>query len=1023
MRRHLVFVLLAACGDTSSDTDTRTTADTVEVADVSDTGDTGDTDDLDDTDGSDTTPDSDTSDAAPDVLPPDGDADGDGLSNADEVYRGTDPNDVDTDDDGYWDGWEALTGSNPRDPLSTPTLPNPTGTPYILDLVDLTEPALLRSFLGSFAERWPPILVFLEGSRSSSQPDPEAPLETTVTGGIAARISLGEDDVAGTADDIYALQLGSLDAKDGSFQVRLVGEREGDTLTATASEVEIDLSGVSELVRGVKLRVEDVTFEALFIEDDATLQPTRLSGILSRAGVEDLLENADLPLPIDTDTAMQLLDPDGDGIIPVDLSLKGRLAIFGGWDLSERLEPVDREETPCCPETLSVGDPIDPALTVRDQGLQPSEEALAQRVIAHALTFPDRLDFVATRRLVGSEYRIYVHSPRGHIYFVRERVRIDDQPTTHYRTVLLTDHLSLEGEPIANDDPRNPLADQDPTRLADYAAFLTHGEPFTPNLDYLSLGYAEGDPRLTRIPADQHPYPFGYERLAAYFDDPRAGDLVLQPLSYVGSRGSHGHLSALQSRSPLVLSGRGVRTAIGDGFSAECIGPCTEASTPLLFADIAAKVVDIAPTLMRALGAPTTTGVGPHGHLADDVFLAWQDGAPLEVLDALDSPDDRPTHALVIINDGLTSLELLHQVLDPTYELDAYRELMSRGVTLRFGAITNFPSNTYPSHNTIGSGAWSGHHGIVDNGFYEREVLTLFEPIVELFGTEKFFGSAHANLPVETLHEAVTRAFGGPWHKTTNPTGVMTASLNDPSTRGALLATLERRVPDGYVVPEATDSLTLTGTTWTFPEAGLTDASGLLDNSTLAAAHALYIDNPARGIPAPKFAVITLAATDGAGHTAGPHGDLERHQVLPATNRRLRILIEILKVAGLYDDMIIALTSDHGMELKDPNVRADVLVGLPIDIGLVRDHDVLYLKQLALSVASTGDTHTFTVTDPDNGSLVSNATVTLKDGETTLATGTTDTTGTTTLTATLSSSTTATTSKRGYSTEVHPAAR
>jgi hypothetical protein len=1009
----LVLALLVACGgDENTALDTRADTSTV-TDDASDTAspDVDAADDTDDAAGDDVQD----VEVVPDVLPPDGDADGDGLTNADEAYRGTDPHDVDTDDDGYWDGWEAVTGSNARDPLSTPTLPNPTGTPYILDLVDLVEPALLRSFLGSFAERWPPILVFLEGSRSSSQPDPEAPLETTVTGGIAARVSLGEDDVAGTADDIYALQLGSLDAKDGAFQVRLVGERNGDTLTATASEVEIDLSSVSELVRGVKLRVEDVIFEARFIEDDATLQPTRLSGILSRAGVEDLLENADLPLPIDTDTAMQLLDPDGDGIIAVDLALKGRLAIFGGWDLSERLEPVDREQSPCCPSTLAVGDPIDSALTVRDQGLQPSEEALAQRVIAHALTFPDRLDFVAARRLVGSEYRIYVHSPRGHIYFVRERVRLDGQPTTQYRTVLLADHLSLEGEPIANDDPRNPLADQDPTRLADYTAFLAGGEPFSPNLDYLSLGYTDDDPRLTRIPADQHPYPFGYERLAAYFDDPRAGDLVVQPLSYAGSRGSHGHLSALQSRSPLVLSGRGVRTSSPD-FDIECVGPCTEASTRFPFANIAARVVDIAPTLMKALGAPTTTGVGPHGHLSDNVYLTWQDGAPLDVLD---TNADRPTHALVIINDGLTSLELLHQALDPSHELDAYRELMSRGVTFRFGAITNFPSNTYPSHNTIGTGAWSGHHGIVDNGFYEREVLTLFEPIVELFGTEKFFGSAHANLPVETLHEAVTRAFGGPWHKTTNPTGVMTASLNDPSTRGALLATLERRVPDGYIVPEATDSLTLSGTTWTFPEAGLTDAAGLLDNSTLAAAHALYVTNPARGIPAPKFAVINLAATDGAGHTAGPHGDLERHQVLPDTNRRLRILIEILRVAGLYDDMLIALTSDHGMELKDPSVRADVLQGLSADIGLVRDHDVVFLKQLAPSFASNGDIHTITVTDPDNGSPVSNVTVTLKDGETTLATGTTDTTGTATLTATLTATTTATTSKRGYSTEVH----
>lgn len=1007
MRPHFWFVFLVACsGDTPADT-TDTTDTSIEVdssgPDSDDSLEPHDSDDI-----------SDSYTDTAEVIGPDVDSDGDGLMDRDEAWRGTDPNKVDTDGDGFWDGWEATTGSDALDPLSTPPLPNPAGVPYILDLVDLIEPTLLRSFLGSVIDRWPPILVFVEGSRSSSQPDPEAPVETTITGGIASRISLGPDDIAGTSDDVYALELGSLDPKNGAFQVRLVGEREGNTLTATANQIEIDLSGVSEAVRGVRLRVEDVTFEALFIEDEAVLQPTRLAGILSREGVENILENAELPLPIDTDTAMQLLDPDGDGIIPVDLALKGRLAIAGGWDLRPDLAPVVRDGDTCCPPTLAVGDPIDAALTVRDQGLQPSEEALARRVITHALTFPERLDFVATRRVVSGETRVYVHSPRGHIYFVRERLTTDGVPMTHYRTVLLPDAETLEGTPIDNDDPRNPIADQDPRTLSDYASFLAHGEAFPPNLDYVSLGFAEGDPRLSRVPAGAHPYPFGYERLSAIFDDPRAGDLIVQPLSYAGSRGDHGHLSALQSRSPLIVSGAGVLTSSDDPtFSSECVGPCTEASTRFLFHDTPAKVVDIAPTLMKALGAPTRTGVGADGHLSDQVYLAWQDGAPLPILDGTTA-----SYALIVINDGLTSMELLHQALDTDHDLDAYRELMSRGVTLRHGAITNFPSNTYPSHNTVGSGAWSGHHGLVDNGFYEREVLSIFEPISDLFGTERYFGSAHPGLPVETLHEAVTRAFGGLWHKTTNPGGVLTASLNDPSTRGAALATLERRTPTDYVVPAAATSLTLAGTPWPYPEAGLSDASGLLDNSTLTAAWALYIDNPARGIPAPRYAIINLAATDGAGHTAGPHGDLERHEVLPNTNRRLRILIEILKAAGIYDDMVIALTADHGMELKDPAVRSDVLQNLPGDIAVVRDHFFVYLKQLALTSTSNADTHTFLVTDPDNGSPVGNAIVTLRDGESVLATGTTDTTGTLILTAALTPTTTVTTSKTGYSTEV-----
>ncbi len=48
------------------------------------------------------------------------DPDGDGLTNAQEATRGTDPFRADTDGDGFLDGDEVAAGSNPLDPLSTP---------------------------------------------------------------------------------------------------------------------------------------------------------------------------------------------------------------------------------------------------------------------------------------------------------------------------------------------------------------------------------------------------------------------------------------------------------------------------------------------------------------------------------------------------------------------------------------------------------------------------------------------------------------------------------------------------------------------------------------------------------------------------------------------------------------------------------------------------------------------------------------------------------------------------------------
>jgi hypothetical protein len=70
------------------------------------------------------------------------DADGDGLSNADEVTRGTDPLKPDTDGDGFPDGLEVTLGSNPLAAASVPTLPTFTeAVGPIFSIVNTTSPS------------------------------------------------------------------------------------------------------------------------------------------------------------------------------------------------------------------------------------------------------------------------------------------------------------------------------------------------------------------------------------------------------------------------------------------------------------------------------------------------------------------------------------------------------------------------------------------------------------------------------------------------------------------------------------------------------------------------------------------------------------------------------------------------------------------------------------------------------------------------------------------------------------------
>lgn len=294
-----------------------------------------------------------------------------------------------------------------------------------------------------------------------------------------------------------------------------------------------------------------------------------------------------------------------------------------------------------------------------------------------------------------------------------------------------------------------------------------------------------------------------------------------------------------------------------------------------------------------------------------------------------------------------------------------YRDLMERGVTYRFGSITNFPSNTYPSHNVIGSGAWSGHHGVIDNYFWERGVAAEERPIQDVYQTERLLGSAHQDLPVETLHEAIARSSG------TESMPAMTASINDPSSRGAPLATLERRFPEGFSLPEAQDVLEIGGTEYTLPDVDIDDYAGVLDNASAQTFAEFYLDEEQ---PLPMYSIVNFGSTDTAGHTFGPHGDQERDVVIGRVNQRLDVLFATLEEAGILEDTLVILTSDHGMELQDQSRKGslvDELAGLNEPVRFRQLSKFLYLKTLEAEVtdnqlsAGAARSLSLTVTDSD----------------------------------------------------------
>ena len=138
------------------------------------------------------------------------------------------------------------------------------------------------------------------------------------------------------------------------------------------------------------------------------------------------------------------------------------------------------------------------------QGIGPSEIGIYGEAL-QALLGASALDFVATR--IGTSYE--VRAARGSVIFRRSN-------TNHgYRY----DVLEVAGQ--------NPIAIQDPSLFPTLAEELARGS--NPNdVSYPSLGYDTGDPRLSFIEPEDDSYPYGYERIAAYFDHPDAADLDAQ---------------------------------------------------------------------------------------------------------------------------------------------------------------------------------------------------------------------------------------------------------------------------------------------------------------------------------------------------------------------------------------------------------------------------------------------------------------------------------------------------------------
>lgn len=419
------------------------------------------------------------------------------------------------------------------------------------------------------------------------------------------------------------------------------------------------------------------------------------------------------------------------------------------------------------------------------------------------------------------------------------------------------DVVAVEGsDPLANQDPahNSPLANELANPYPDRAA---------------------------------NAYPFAYDQLIQLFDSPAAPDLVAIHSAghnwedQGGHRGEHGSIGVVQARAPFVIAGAGVRA---------------EGMIP-----VAARLVDIAPTVLALLGATPGEGIGCNGTSRGDALLHRQDG---EVIDAvLDAGATPPQQVVGFLLDG-TNANVLHDLVAGG-ALPNIARLMSMGTTLAHGAMSSLPTVTLANHTAILTGCYPGHHGILNNAWWDRasgQQIITNSPVHWMTSME------HLDPTVESLYAAVRRHFPGS----------LAISVNEPCDHLAdySIFDLMRRgeplpeIPRADALPDATERFVRPVKDY--------EVASRIDHTAVDQFCGIW-GGHYRGVewPRPKFSWVNFTLTDAAFHEGGPYSEIATASLID-TDARVGRCLAAVEAAGAWDTTAFFVTADHGMEESDP---------------------------------------------------------------------------------------------------------
>jgi phosphonoacetate hydrolase len=395
-------------------------------------------------------------------------------------------------------------------------------------------------------------------------------------------------------------------------------------------------------------------------------------------------------------------------------------------------------------------------------------------------------------------------------------------------------------------------------------------------------------------------YPDPARRLRCFFADPsRSPDLVVvhTPAHYFpgegGHHGEHGSLDAVQSRAPLLVAGAGAARG----------GVVTDH----------ARVIDVAPTLLRAAGVP----VERHRDAAGDPL----DGR--ERADLVAEPG-AGRYVVGILWDGAPCGELLH--LAASGALPGVARLLEHGTALAGGAVAEFPSVTLCNHTSALTGVGPGRHGVLGNVFYDRATGLREVPN----DASTWHRSARWLRPgVATVFEQLAAA---------RP-GALSACINEPVDRGSAVSTMQQIRSSGAAggAGELDAALPAAEGSRFVGEAGhLADPSYRWGTRVDDLGLAQLLQVFAEPGTAPALTWWNNVVTDSGHHAGGPGSAIARDSLRDA-DRRLQAFLDHLDRLGIAQEVTFLLTADHGFEASDPQVTgswAPVLHGALDPLGV-----------------------------------------------------------------------------------------